>query len=349
MANVLNRTTKQYLTSVNTPDFDPALWIINPDLSTVGGFAPVYWNIVGDTVTLVGPAARAAVDDNNFIALINGQVLTNEIFGDGGDGPVTISVDTVLPNDLYPSILVVNAGVTLRVSGFGIFAQYGIINNGTISFDGTDAAAGVAGLGAVTNTRGGGGDGALGATLVGGLSANLLSALAPGYGGGGGDGGAGAAGAGGSGGNTRVGMANARIRPRRVVSVLAGGEFDAGNGFAQYRGGAGGAAGGGDVVNPGGSGGGGAGFLTVAAPYIFNGTTGTIAARGGAGFTPVAGNCGGGGGGGGGVLVAVRFQIRNRGSFLVAGGAPGAGIGTGATGLVGANGRMMSLTVNLAS
>lgn len=62
MANVLNRTTKEYRTSVNTPDFDPGTWIINPDLSAVTGFAPIYWTITGDVVTLQSPAERAATD-----------------------------------------------------------------------------------------------------------------------------------------------------------------------------------------------------------------------------------------------------------------------------------------------
>ena len=62
MADVLNRTTNQFLTSVNTPDFPTADWIINPDLSAVTGFASKYWIITGDVVTLLDQAARDAVD-----------------------------------------------------------------------------------------------------------------------------------------------------------------------------------------------------------------------------------------------------------------------------------------------
>jgi hypothetical protein len=62
MADVLNRTTKELRRSVNTPDYDPAEWIIDPDLSAVAGFAPRYWKITGDVVSLVDQAERDAVD-----------------------------------------------------------------------------------------------------------------------------------------------------------------------------------------------------------------------------------------------------------------------------------------------
>lgn len=62
MATVLNRTTKQLITSANTPDYPVADWIIEPNLSAVIGFASKYWIIIGDVVSLMDPAARAAVD-----------------------------------------------------------------------------------------------------------------------------------------------------------------------------------------------------------------------------------------------------------------------------------------------
>jgi hypothetical protein len=347
MANVLNRTTKQYLISVNTPDYDPLQWIINPDLSAVGSFPSIYWTITGNVVTLSNAAARAVVDDNAFIALINSQGLTSYLFGDGDDGPTVISVDTVMTSDIYPTILTVNTGVKLTTNGFNIFPQYGIINLGTIADEGANAAAGVAGAGAPTGTRGGGGSGALGGLLAGAAAANLTGATAPGFGGQGGTGGAGDSGVGGAGGLTRIGQAGTRVRPRRMLNVLAGGEYDATNGFVQYLGGAGGGAGAGDGINPGGSGAGGGGFLGIAAPFIFNGPTGVISVRGGIGFTSVTGNCGGGGGGGGGDMAAACLQLRNRGSLLVTGGAAGLGSGTGTAGTAGNNGRMVLYTVTL--
>ena len=62
MANVLNRTTKAYLTSVNTPDYPVQDWIIDPDVSSVAGFPSYYWTITGDVVTLMSQAERDAVD-----------------------------------------------------------------------------------------------------------------------------------------------------------------------------------------------------------------------------------------------------------------------------------------------
>jgi hypothetical protein len=62
MAAVLNRTSKVYITSANTPDYPVAEWIINPDLSAVAGFPSQYWIITGDVVTLMDQAQRDAVD-----------------------------------------------------------------------------------------------------------------------------------------------------------------------------------------------------------------------------------------------------------------------------------------------
>jgi len=48
MANVLNKTTKQLLQSVNTPDYDLNDWIINPDLKIVGSINSEFWIINPD-------------------------------------------------------------------------------------------------------------------------------------------------------------------------------------------------------------------------------------------------------------------------------------------------------------
>lgn len=62
MAAVLNRTTKQYLISVNTPDYPVESWIISPDLSAVVGFDSRYWTITGDVVSLMSQSERNALD-----------------------------------------------------------------------------------------------------------------------------------------------------------------------------------------------------------------------------------------------------------------------------------------------
>ena len=68
MASALNRTTRQFVTSVNTPDFPVGQWIINPDMSAVTGFGSQYWIITGDVVTLMDSAARSAVDATQLTA-----------------------------------------------------------------------------------------------------------------------------------------------------------------------------------------------------------------------------------------------------------------------------------------
>ena len=73
MATVLNRTTKQLIRSVNTPDYNPVDWIINPDLSAVEGFPSIYWTITGDVVTLQNQSERDATDAAIAAALITDQ------------------------------------------------------------------------------------------------------------------------------------------------------------------------------------------------------------------------------------------------------------------------------------
>lgn len=69
MADVINRTastrgTFRFIRSVNTPDFDPAIWLINPDLRTVrgAGVPERHWKVVADTVVEMSAAEKAAVD-----------------------------------------------------------------------------------------------------------------------------------------------------------------------------------------------------------------------------------------------------------------------------------------------
>ncbi|GAI81870.1 unnamed protein product [marine sediment metagenome] len=62
MADVLNRITRQFLRSVNTPDYSPAEWIWNPDMSPVEGVSAKYWIITGDVVSEMDAGEKAAVD-----------------------------------------------------------------------------------------------------------------------------------------------------------------------------------------------------------------------------------------------------------------------------------------------
>lgn len=62
MASVLNRQTKQFIRSVNTPDFDPTEWLINPDLSAVSDVEKKYWKIDKNSVSEMTEQEKAAVD-----------------------------------------------------------------------------------------------------------------------------------------------------------------------------------------------------------------------------------------------------------------------------------------------
>lgn len=62
MAAVINRITKELKLSVNTPDYPPESWIINPDLSKVKGFDQKYWKIDADNVVLASESERSVID-----------------------------------------------------------------------------------------------------------------------------------------------------------------------------------------------------------------------------------------------------------------------------------------------
>lgn len=59
MAAVLHRTTLEYLASVNTPDYDPADWLVNPVLPDC---PRQYWKVDGDSVVEMDAGEKAVVD-----------------------------------------------------------------------------------------------------------------------------------------------------------------------------------------------------------------------------------------------------------------------------------------------
>ena len=63
MANVLNKSTLELRSSVNTPDYPESDWLINPDLSAVAGLDPRYWKIAKNAVAAMTAGERQAVDD----------------------------------------------------------------------------------------------------------------------------------------------------------------------------------------------------------------------------------------------------------------------------------------------
>lgn len=64
MANVLNRTTKQYLAGVELAGYPIADWIHDPDVDQLlaDRVSTIYWTITGDLVSEMSPAEKAVVD-----------------------------------------------------------------------------------------------------------------------------------------------------------------------------------------------------------------------------------------------------------------------------------------------
>ena len=62
MSAVIHRTTLEYRPLASTGRFDPADWIINPDLSALAAVDKKYWKIVGDTVVEMDQGEKDAVD-----------------------------------------------------------------------------------------------------------------------------------------------------------------------------------------------------------------------------------------------------------------------------------------------
>jgi hypothetical protein len=66
MATVVHKTTFQILSSVNTPDFDPAQWLVNPDLTALDGVPTKYWKLSGNAVIEMTQTEKDAVDAANL-------------------------------------------------------------------------------------------------------------------------------------------------------------------------------------------------------------------------------------------------------------------------------------------
>lgn len=62
MANVLNRTSLEYLQSVNDPDYPDPPWLHNPDMTAVATVPSRYWKLTGDAVEEMTQAEKDAVD-----------------------------------------------------------------------------------------------------------------------------------------------------------------------------------------------------------------------------------------------------------------------------------------------
>ena len=249
-------------------------------------------------------------------------------YGTGVDGGVTISGSTTLTADMYYNNLEVTG--TLICSNFRVFVAGTLSGNGAIHTDGTDATSASAPATWAAGTLGGGCVGGNGGTAAGTQAAAVTFRI-------GGNGGAGGTGTSGAGGAAQTGTdptaagGGSKIK-NDLLAVMRGYSL---NYAGVLRAGMGGSGGGGDGTAGGGGGSGGGQAQVFAYRTTF---TGVISAKGGAGFTPAAGNRGGGGGGGGGIVVVVTGSATQTFTTNVAGGTGGSGTGTGTAGSNGSAG-----------
>ena len=233
----------------------------------------------------------------------------------------------------------IDVGVVVKTAGSWIFAQGTVLDNGTISNDGSAGGSPSGGAGAPHLFIGGGSDGGAGdSTGVGGSDGTTFVSNI-GLGGTGGPGGSSTS-AGGSGG----GLNNSHsISPQSIPhsDYLAGGTIGVSGptgapsptGFGGGSGGGGGGQSIGAGGSNGGGGGGGGGEIGISTAVLSG--SGAIHSRGGAGGNGVSGGGGtgaGGGGGGGGFDVIIKGDDSGfSGTIDESGGTGGAGtpFGTG--------------------
>lgn len=98
MATVVNKVTLEVRDSVNTPDYDPAEWLINPDLSAVQDFPSKYWTIVDldgkEVIVLKDKGGQDQADDaelpqlkTNLLALVDAKAEQKITTGPGLEVP----------------------------------------------------------------------------------------------------------------------------------------------------------------------------------------------------------------------------------------------------------------------
>jgi hypothetical protein len=97
MANVLNKITKQYLSSVNTPDYPASEWLINPILPNCD---QKFWVIEDDTIRKMIPTEKDAylyTYESTVYLIAEKQLLTNQ---DGADyeSDTNAIINPAMPN-----------------------------------------------------------------------------------------------------------------------------------------------------------------------------------------------------------------------------------------------------------
>lgn len=294
-------------------DFDGSLTLTMPDPLNV------QTQIVGRVKTATASASVASF--LGYEAPVGPpavQALTGLLFGNGSDGDVVISsVSTVtLSRDMYYRTLTIQAGGVLYPNGYKVFCQYALINDGSITANGSPGADYTGGYGSNAGTLGAG---------QGGYGGYMGEAIAPPslppYM---------AGGAGGLGGSPNTVGGASYVIPTAALggleqlhSVFGILWFSVLHSGSVFGGGSGGTGGGGDSLYIVTGAGGGAGVVFLAADSITG--AGLVQAKGGAGQDATHDFAGAGGGGGGAaVLISSNDTTETDLMVDVSGGAGGA-------------------------
>ena len=97
MANVLNKLTKQYLRSVNTPDYPTSEWLINPVLPPCD---QKFWVIEVDSIREMTPTEKDAYEytyESTIYLIAEKQLLTN-VDGEDYETDTNAIINPVMPN-----------------------------------------------------------------------------------------------------------------------------------------------------------------------------------------------------------------------------------------------------------
>jgi hypothetical protein len=127
-------------------------------------------------LTQADPAIVKITGDYTIAGIITfsgGTFGTTNIWGNGEDGDVTISVDTTLTRDMFYNNLTVNSSIILNTAGFKIFVKNTLLINSSLSRirnNGADGSGITPGAGAPSGTLRGGTIGGVGKTVGSGSS-----------------------------------------------------------------------------------------------------------------------------------------------------------------------------------
>ena len=104
MSTVVNRVSFEVIHDANTPDYDPASWLVNPNMSAVQGVDKKYWFVRGNELHAMEPEARVKIDDADLAGtkrafIAEAEALLAEMLAEGFEFPAGTGERISLSND----------------------------------------------------------------------------------------------------------------------------------------------------------------------------------------------------------------------------------------------------------